>query len=68
MFGASPTKNFPKGDFGSVAAADKRRAGDLTKTDYKTSMVPMYKTNGGGRDTYIYNDNGGHNSMYSPRK
>jgi hypothetical protein len=27
----------------------------------------IYKTNGTGRDTYIYNDNGGFNKMYAPR-
>ena len=27
----------------------------------------MYKINGGGRDTYIYNDNGGFNKMHQPR-
>jgi len=26
----------------------------------------IYKTNGTGRDTYIFNDNGGFSSMYQP--
>ena len=26
-----------------------------------------YKVNGGGRDTYIYNDNGGFSNMHNPR-
>ena len=28
----------------------------------------IYKCNGGGRDTYIYNDAGGFNKMYAPRE
>ena len=28
----------------------------------------MYKQNGGGRDTYIFNDNGGFASMHGPRQ
>ena len=27
----------------------------------------IYKPNGTGRDTYIYNDDGGFNKMYEPR-
>ena len=27
-----------------------------------------YQINGSGRDTYIYNDNGGFNSMFKPRQ
>ena len=42
---------------------------ESTKTTYghRKFADVMYKINGGGRDTYIFNDNGGFNKMHGPR-
>ena len=34
----------------------------------KTGMRMKYPINGGGRDSYIYNDNGGFCAMHGPRQ
>lgn len=42
---------------------------ETTHTGFTRSFAGMkYNINGGGRDTYIYNDNGGFNSMHGPRQ
>ena len=60
MFGISKY-NSTKGSFALPA--------ESTATQYchRKFADMMYKTNGGGRDTYIYNDNGGFNKMHAPR-
>ena len=41
---------------------------ETTHTNFNRKFADMmYKINGGGRDTYIYNDNGGFNNMHGPR-
>lgn len=41
---------------------------ETTHTNFNRKFADMmYKVNGGGRDTYIYNDNGGFNHMHGPR-
>ena len=38
----------------------------LSKTQMIKDRGIIYKTNGTGRDTYIFNDNGGFATMYQP--
>ena len=61
---ASCTYTSPARTFGSYQNAQ------LTAATYKGSAVHMthYKINGTGRDTYIYNQNGGFCKMYEPVK
>lgn len=42
---------------------------ETTTTNYNRKYAGMmYNVSGNGRDTYIYNDNGGFNAMHGPRK
>ena len=42
---------------------------EVTHTSFANKMADvMYHINGSGRDTYIYNDNGGFNEMHRPRE
>ena len=41
---------------------------DFNRIEMMRDRGIIYKTNGTGRDTYIYNDNGGFNKMYAPRQ
>jgi hypothetical protein len=51
------------GSFGS-----KTGPKETTVTNYSKNWAGMkYNINGGGRDTYIYNDNGGFAAMHGPR-
>ena len=51
------------GQFGSKQAPKETSVTNFTKN----WQGLRYHINGSGRDTYIYNDNGGNNAMYSPR-
>ena len=57
MFGATTTY---AGTFGKVGQDS------LTKSQMIKDRGVIYKTNGTGRDTYIFNDNGGFSTMYQP--
>ena len=62
MFGVNVNKQQPLSNFNSGKK-------ETTVTNYNKNWHDMrYKTNGGGRDTYIYNDNGGFNAMHGPRQ
>lgn len=39
----------------------------LSKTQMVREHCTVYKTNGTGRDTYIYNNNGGFSIMHQPQ-
>ena len=52
------------GQFGS-----KQAPKETTITNFNRKYAGMkYHINGGGRDTYVFNDNGGFNVMYRPRE
>ena len=57
------SRNVPLATFNSTASAIK----DFNRIEMMRDRGIIYKTNGTGRDTYIYNDNGGFNKMYQPR-
>ena len=41
---------------------------ETTVTNFNKNFAGIkYNTNGGGRDTYIYNSNGGFAAMHGPR-
>ena len=61
--------------FGSAASYEPRQTfqtplkEDLSRTQFAQDRGVIYKTDGTGRDTYIYNDNGGFASgAYQGRK
>ena len=61
MFASQTKYNSTKGSF--------HIPNDTTHTNFNRKFADMmYKINGGGRDTYIYNDNGGFNKMHGPRE
>ena len=42
---------------------------ETSVTNFNRSHAGIkYNINGGGRDTYVYNDNGGFNAMHGPRQ
>jgi hypothetical protein len=43
-----------------------KQSDDLTRTQMIRDRGVVYKTDGSGRDTYIYNDNGGFSIMHGP--
>lgn len=44
------------------------KVNETTHTNYNRTFAGMkYNINGGGRDTYIYQDNGGFRTRYEPR-
>ena len=56
-------RNHPRTTFSSAVSA----ARDHDRKDMMRDRGVIYHTNGGGRDTYIYNDDGGFNRMKEPR-
>lgn len=51
------------------ALGSKMAPRETTVTNFnKTHAGIKYNINGGGRDTYIYNDNGGFAAMHGPRQ
>lgn len=57
------SRNVPISTFNATSTAIK----DFNRIEMMRDRGIIYKTNGTGRDTYIYNDNGGFNKMYAPR-
>ena len=57
------SQNVPHGSFGTAISAPRDQN---TQSKYYDRGI-IYKPNGTGRDTYIYNDDGGFNKMYNPR-
>ena len=52
------------GQFGS-----SKPVKETTRTNFNKNFAGIsYGINGTGRDTYIYNDNGGFGTMYRPRE
>ena len=62
MFSANKYE-LSKGQFGSSKAPPETNVTTFTNNWHGLK----YNINGTGRDTYIYNDNGGFNSTYKPR-
>ena len=54
------SQNVPHGSFGTAISAPRDQN---TQSKYYDRGI-IYKPNGTGRDTYIYNDDGGFNKMY----
>lgn len=53
------------GHFGSTGKAAPK---ETTVTNFSKNWQGLkYHINGSGRDTYIYNDNGGNAAMHGPR-
>lgn len=51
------------------ALGSKTGPRETTVTNFNKSHAGIkYNINGGGRDTYIYNDNGGFAAMHRPRQ
>ena len=59
---SSGSKHVPHKTFASVGAQDHQRL------EMMRDRGIHYNPNGGGRDTYIYNDNGGFADMKKPRE
>lgn len=57
------SNNVPQGTFNTTTTAIK----DFNRIEMMRDRGIIYKPNGTGRDTYIYNDDGGFNKMYEPR-
>ena len=57
-----PSKYEPK------KCIENKKQAELTKTAFVIDRGIHYKINGSGRDTYIYNDNGGFCKMYQPNQ
>jgi hypothetical protein len=55
--------NVPINSFSATTTAIK----DFNRIEMMRDRGIIYKPNGTGRDTYIYNDDGGFNKMYEPR-
>ena len=46
-----------------------QKANEITHVNFNRSFAGMkYQINGSGRDTYIYNDQGGFGTMYLPSR
>lgn len=56
-------RNHPRSTFATASSAMR----DFDRKNMMRDRGIIYKTNGGGRDTYIFNDAGGFNKMYEPR-
>lgn len=59
MFGGSPQQYEPRRTFGSNSQA-------MSKSQFTQDRGIIYKTDGSGRDTYIFSDNGGFSVPYNP--
>lgn len=55
MKSASVSNNYPINTFANFVSAPK----DYNRINQTKNGCSFYQINGGGRDTYIYNDNGG---------
>jgi hypothetical protein len=64
MKSASVSKNLPINTFSNFATAPK----DYNRINLTKNGCALYQLNGGGRDTYIYNDNGGFCQPKEPTK
>ena len=58
----STNNSFPVKTFSNFSSAPK----DFNKINLVKNGAPHYQLNGGGRDLYIYNNNGGFCSMKEP--
>tara|TARA_B110000503_G_C7052609_1_gene373006 strand:+ start:153 stop:341 length:189 start_codon:yes stop_codon:yes gene_type:complete len=54
------SQNVPYMSFGNTVSAPR----DFNRMEMMRDRGIIYKPNGTGRDTYIYNDDGGFNKMY----
>lgn len=61
--------NVNKYESGFAPFGSKTRTKETSVTNFSKNWAGLrYPINGGGRDTYIYNDNGGNGAMYVPRQ
>lgn len=56
-------RNHPRSTFATASSAMR----DFDRKNMMRDRGIIYQTNGGGRDTYIFNDAGGFNHMKEPR-
>lgn len=56
-------RNYPRTTFGTATSAPR----DYDRKNVMRDRGIIYQTNGSGRDTYIFNDDGGFNKMKEPR-
>ncbi len=56
-------RNHPHLKFSNALSAPR----DYDRKNVMRDRGIIYQTNGGGRDTYIFNDDGGFNKMKEPR-